>query len=384
MYSLKLFDETLITFDMERDVTLKIFNIKEISKNRKIYPELLQDIVDDTTIEAFLKQRIIPKNRAFVEQILEAQNLNIKDVKGIIDVCKGLSLNDCYWIVDNEDLKFEDYNLYDNNFSDVISLIAFTGYSSKIKGIATSPEYTTNGALPKAWRRIDGKIYLYKGSTERWNFSNTGYEPYSEYYAAQLAEVMGINAVKYDLCRWKGELASYSELFTSKEYSYVPIYLASKTDNIEKIFYWLKEHGLKNEFADMIIFDSLILNSDRHLGNFGLLKDNMTGKYVSFAPIFDNGEGLLSKGDINAFENEDSFNKYVSNPSINISQYGIDYKKLVSTFCDLEQIKKLRKVLTFKFKEHEKYNLPKERLHLLNLFINKRASELIDVIEKIK
>ena len=60
-------------------------------------------------------------------------NLSLNDTKGIIDVSKGLSLIDSYWIVQDENLKFSDYNLFDNDFSEVLSLIAFTGYSSKMQ-----------------------------------------------------------------------------------------------------------------------------------------------------------------------------------------------------------------------------------------------------------
>lgn len=41
----------------------------------------------------------IPKNRAFVDEILKTVGLSHNDTKGIIDVCKGLSLNDSYWVV---------------------------------------------------------------------------------------------------------------------------------------------------------------------------------------------------------------------------------------------------------------------------------------------
>ena len=41
----------------------------------------------------------IPKNRAFVDEILKTVGLSHNDTKGIIDVCKRLSLNDSYWVV---------------------------------------------------------------------------------------------------------------------------------------------------------------------------------------------------------------------------------------------------------------------------------------------
>ena len=39
----------------------------------------------------------------------------------------------------------------------------------------------------------------------------------------------------------------------------------------------------------MLVFDAVILNEDRHFGNFGVLRDNHTGKIIAPAPVFDNG-----------------------------------------------------------------------------------------------
>ena len=214
MYYLKLFDKTLLTFDMDNALGLEIKNINIVEKNKNIYPIELQANQNEDTILDFVKSRFIPKNRAFIKQILETAGLNINDIKGIIDVCKGLSLTDSYWIVQDDSLKFDDYNLFDNDFSEILSLVAFTGYSSKVKGLITSPEFTTDGMLPKAWRRIDKEVYLYKGSTEIWHVSNSGFEPYSEYYTSQIEEKLGIEHVKYDLSKWKGMLVSICKLFT--------------------------------------------------------------------------------------------------------------------------------------------------------------------------
>ena len=382
MYSLKLYDETLIQFDIENKLTLKISNINVISDNQKLFPEILQKEVTGETIKEFLEQRIVPKNRTYAKNILESNDLDLRDIKGVIDISKGLSLIDCYWIVQDESLKFSDYNLYEHNFSTVLSLVAFTGYSSKIKGIATSPEFTTNGALPKAWRRINGEVYLYKGSTEYLKASNVGFEPYSEYYIYQIAETMGINAISYNLNKWKGTLASTCKLFTSYDYSYVPIYLASHCNDIEAVHDYCVEHGYKNEFADMILLDSLTFNWDRHLGNFGLIKDNHTGEYVSFAPLFDHGAGLLSSAPINIFDDKQVFADYwKNNKELQISNYGGDFKELVKAYCGKEQVAKLRKLASFKFKKHSKYNLPSKRLERLNVMIQERAIELISVIE---
>ena len=39
----------------------------------------------------------------------------------------------------------------------------------------------------------------------------------------------------------------------------------------------------------MLVFDVIIYNEDRHFGNFGVLRNNCTGKSFAPAPIFDNG-----------------------------------------------------------------------------------------------
>lgn len=280
-------------------------------------------------------------------------------------------------------MKFEDYNLYDNEFSETLALVAFTGYTSKIKGIVTSPEFTTSGMLPKAWRRINNKVYLYKGSSAVWKFANGGNEPYSEYYASQLAQQMEINSVKYDITQWKGMLCSTCELFTSKDYSYIPIGFIIKTGGIKRVGEFFEQLDMSNEFANMIIFDALIYNPDRHFGNFGVLKNNHTGKYEKFAPIFDNGAGLFSNVLEKDITDITTLNNYINTSTEeNISNYGVDYRKLVQKYCGKEQIAKLGKVLTFEFDKHPMYNLSDQRLKVLTQLIYQRASELIVEIEK--
>ena len=180
MFTLKQFDISLMTFEIYDEPLegqkCRIISINDESK--KLFPIGLD--VSDTGLMKWLRTRIIPKNREFVNAFLAKNGLSQTDTKGILQVCRGLSLNDSYWITeDGFDGKFDDYNLYDNEFVKVLSLIAYTGYgSSRVSGFSSSPEFTTNGMLRKGWRRIDGKILLYKGGTS--GAANTGNEPYSE------------------------------------------------------------------------------------------------------------------------------------------------------------------------------------------------------------
>ncbi len=96
MYSLKIYDETLVKFEMENKPTLKITDITVVSDKKNLFPEAIKLEVNSETLREFLQQRIVPKNRTFVKNILETQNLDYRDIKGIIDISKGLSLTDCY------------------------------------------------------------------------------------------------------------------------------------------------------------------------------------------------------------------------------------------------------------------------------------------------
>jgi len=213
-YELRLYDTALITFTLdERGIEGLVSEIIEVNnEKRKLFP--LDLTLTGEGVVKWLENRIIPKNRAFVDEILKSLNLSVGNTKGIIDVCKGLSLNDSYWIVPQGfNGAFAQYNLYENRFSEILSLVAYTGVWQSHGAFTTSPELTTNGMLPKAWRLIEGDgIYLYKGGSS--GAANTGQEPYSEYYACQIASAIGLNAVTYDLENWKGILALKCKLFT--------------------------------------------------------------------------------------------------------------------------------------------------------------------------
>ncbi len=384
MYYLKLFDKDLLSFEMDNDFGLTIKNIKVLTDEKELLPLVLRDQIDEGTVEIFLKSRFIPKNRTFVNSILESAGLNINDRKAIIDVSKGLSLTDSYWIVQDNSLRFKDYNLFDNNFSKVLSLIAFTGYSSTVKGLTTSPEFTTNGMLPKAWRKRGEEIYLFKGSTESYRFANCGLEPYSEYYASQVAKKMGICHVEYGLSRWKKTLSSTCKLFTSKDISYVQIGDVVTHGGIKAVYEFVRKHGFEDKFSDMILFDSLCMNADRHFGNFGLLRNNHSGKFIDMAPIFDNGESLLTRALDDVFSSKEAFLEYIWKSEVDVSYYGVRYEDLVREFCNKNQIVKLRKLLNFEFTKHSTYNLSSKRLRFLSLMIRERARRFIDILSEKK
>ena len=97
--------------------------------NNFLYPVGLKTDDSNELLE-WIQERNIPKNRAFVNEILASLGLHGNDLIGILTVGKGLSLNDPYWIVDPDFTGlFKDYNLYENDFNKSVALIAYTGLS---------------------------------------------------------------------------------------------------------------------------------------------------------------------------------------------------------------------------------------------------------------
>ena len=374
IYELRLYDEPLMAFTLEErgieGLVAKIIKVNE--DNKKLLP--LDLAPTNEGVIKWLENRVIPKNRAFVDEILNSLNLSFGNTKGIIDICKGLSLNDSYWIVPQGfDGIFSKYNLYENRFSEILSLVAYTGIWQSHGAFSTSPELTTSGMLPKAWRYIEGDgIYLFKGGSS--GAANTGQEPYSEYYACQIAQAMGLNAVSYDLENWKGILASKCRLFTDIETSYTPIGRIVRTGGLKACLdYYMK---LGEDFAEgmrsMLTFDAVVYNSDRHFGNFGVLRDNRSGAILSPAPLYDHGFSL--------------FNYAMKADIANLDEYAatrfpayanVTFEAICSDVIGKTQAQQLRRLIGFKFKRHPAINWPEERLIAIERHTQKRVRQLL-------
>lgn len=375
-YELRHFNTPLLRFTATEDSSTPGINI--LWHNEEETDLLPLDLEpEDKSLAKWLKRRTIPKNRAYVHNFLSKCGLSINRPMNILRVSKGLSLNDCYWIAEEGfEGSFEAYNLYDNRFSKILALIAFTGYGSSIRtSLASCPEFTTNGMLPKCWRRMNGVIKLYKGGTS--GGYNTGNEPYSEFYAAQVAKIMGIDAISYGLSKWKGELCSTCELFTSKEYSFMPIGRLVTEGGMETVAAYYEKLGPEYVKAlhDMLVLDAVICNTDRHFGNFGFLVDNRTNKIAKPAPLFDHGNSLFNYAGRDDLESDEALSAYADTlfPCV----YD-DFIAAAGKVLTAEHREGLRRLLNFKFRKNPRYNLPQSRLMLAEHQIQRRAKILLE------
>lgn len=371
-YALKQYDIVLLNFELHKEFDGLVAKITWVDEDKKhLLP--LDLIVSDEGLLKWLKNRTIPANRAYVENFLARLGLNEKDTKGIIDICKGLSLNDSYWTpIASFAGTFAKNNLFENRFTNTLASIAFTGHGSiRPSSFISSPEFTTNGMLAKCWRKVGGKIMLYKSGTE--GAANTGKEPYSEYYAYQVAKAMGIEAIEYSLSIWKGRLCSTCEIFTDIDTSYIPIGRLVREGGIRAVMEFYSNLGEEyyQKFIDMIVFDAVICNTDRHFGNFGVLVDNKTNHIKDFAPIFDNGLSLFCYAMDEDLKNIKTYAK----TRVPAAYPGfVEFAKQTMT---KRQRDKLRPLLNIKLKKHQRYNLSDDRLKAIEAFLKDRVRELL-------
>ena len=127
-------------------------------------------------------------------------------------------------------------------------------------------------------------------------------QPFNEVLASEICKRLGFNHVSYSLDTYKDTVVSKCPCFITKDTELITCYQIrndmKRHDSIEDYEEYIKKlesEGIKDvrtKIENMYILDFLIMNEDRHLNNFGIIRDVNTLKWVDVAPIFDNGQSL--------------------------------------------------------------------------------------------
>lgn len=263
---------------------LILFN--NYSKDKNITP-ILTD---------WFKGRGIPSWRDDLDLLLA--KLNITSSFELLDKAFGLSLSDQYWVKPTDsNIQYKDINFFEHDFEDSEFTNATFGneLDSSTKISLISPNNTTDGRLKKTWVIENGKRYLLKGG-----FKNEVMQPFNEVLASMICERLGFDHVCYTLDVVNDKVVSKCECFINTDTELIPAHqilqgLIEKENAYEEYIKILEDKGINNvreKLENMFILDYLILNEDRHLNNFGIIRDVNTLKWIDIAPIFDNGQSL--------------------------------------------------------------------------------------------
>lgn len=253
-------------------------------------------IIARAALNAWWTDRSIPASRSGVREALEV--LDVASTKLLLLRCYGLSLSDHYWIRPKDSgLTWDQINFFDNPFSDDMGDVLF-GKPVKEDGFDfSSPDNTSDGFLKKRWKIINGKRCLVKGGSNPFQ-----QQPFNEVIATRVMECLNIPHVPYELVWSDGYPYSVCEDFVSPDTELVSawrVIQSQKKSNNDSVYqHFIKcckglgIQDIEDSLDQMLVLDYIIANEDRHLNNFGLLRNPETLAWLGMAPVFDSGSSL--------------------------------------------------------------------------------------------
>lgn len=275
--------------------------------SKPVNPELmpLGGNTDSAALKKWWQRRAVPIGQGKIQHVLS--QLGITTTQEYLVKNLGLSLTDHYWIkpLDME-LGWADVNLFTNDFRDPVGDMQLGMEINEIQELppyAFSPSSSTQGELKKKWIIAEGKRCLVKG-----NHGGNSQESLNEIAATLLHRKQGKQPfVSYSTMRLRESPQIYCvcESFTSDEMELVPainIVESKKKDNAMSVYehfiHVCTEHGLdeavvRSFMEYQILADFILTNTDRHLNNFGVLRNTKTLEFAGMAPIFDSGNSMF-------------------------------------------------------------------------------------------
>jgi len=252
--------------------------------------------IDRAMLNNWWFSRCIPISRAGLRGALDT--LQITTPQLLLTKCYGLSLSDQYWVNPfNSGLKWEDINFFDNPFPDDVGNVLFGEAPEKGEFNLLSPDNTSDGWLKKKWIIADGKRKLIKSGS-----GIIRQEPYNEVLACLIMKRLDIPHVPYELTRIDDYPYCVCEDFITRDTELIAAWhitqIQKKPNNISLYQHYLnccEILGIPNitdSIDKMLTLDYIIANDDRHLNNFGAIRDANTLIWIDAAPIFDSGTSM--------------------------------------------------------------------------------------------
>lgn len=252
--------------------------------------------VNREALNEWWADRNFPQDREGVSQMLD--KIHVFNSKIMLLKCRALSLSDQYWIKEiHSDLSWKEINFFDNSFSEDIGDLLLGNSKKESDFDLCSPDSTCDGYLVKKWGINQGKCCLLKAGTLPFR-----QQPFNEAMASAVMNALKINCVNYEVIFLNDMPYSVCKNFITPETELVGawsiIHIKKKPNNISYYRHYInccEELGIKNitqKINEMIVIDYLIANEDRHMNNFGLVRNVGTLQWLGTAPVFDSGSSF--------------------------------------------------------------------------------------------
>lgn len=274
--------------------------------NAEYLPIILQNDYTVEAMQTWLDKRRLPETR---EGLSEAR-FAFGDFDTFNKYRNSFSLTDQYWIQFRKSESWFDGNFFTNLYETTVGEAFFNPWAvteTDLKKCTNCPDYVTNGVLRKRWlQKPDKTSYLIKAGSKQYH-----QEPLSEVLASLVYEQLGdaVPYVSYELCIEGMRMCSICRNFLTEDTEFVPAkHLCTLYPRKDKsVFdhlvavsehYGIAGKDMKEFLTKMIGTDFIIGNTDRHLGNFGVIRDVNSAKIIGFAPLFDNGSAFWGSSNV--------------------------------------------------------------------------------------
>lgn len=255
--------------------------------------------------------RTLSIGRSYAKEILNSLRLSQTNRYEICKACRGLSLEDGYWMKQEQDkARWDNVNLFHNPLSFFVAELSLSGQNIHFRQETNvhdanwhekirTPELTTMGASAKGWIRKNDNLYLHKvGKYEipASQILDALRIPHIAYFISTEEETDAyLSPERKEWLQGVGECIVNSKLFTSEETALVTF----EEFTLFCSYYGLNpyEEAIKLDrkfYLQMQIADYLLNNNDRHEQNWGFLMEHSSGKITGFCPLFDHDHAFSS------------------------------------------------------------------------------------------
>lgn len=343
-------------------------------------------INDVKSLNDWFKGRGIPDWRKDIENLLN--NLGISSPDELLNKFYALSLSDQYWIKEeHQNLEWKDINFFTNNFEYKGYFDVSLNSKSNIDVDLHSPNNTTDGMLQKAWI-IDSNNdrILVKGT-----YSASRQEPINEWLVSQICKKLNIDYCNYEIDVIDNKIVSKCKDFINENEeivsAYEIFYSEKKSNNTNDFNHYiniLEKNGILNarkQVENMFLIDYIVMNFDRHLKNYGIIRNVETLEWERATPIFDTGECM----ECNKITSEMKFGdnntcKFFSNTEMKLSKL---LRYIDITRFDFTVLNDIPNEFKEKLLEYQKYtDMQDERIEKLYDGLNIRIDNLINYQKK--
>lgn len=224
---------------------------------------------------------------------------------------------------------------------------------------------------------------------------------YGEFYCSQILRELGfkknvvglqessktggLTYVEYDLIELRNSVFSLAELYTAKNKifkpfeSFLDVPLRREgvdLDMLKANQKTLIKHFGKENFEDLMVFDALVYNTDRHFRNIEIEIDSDTNQPIGPGPIYDNGLsffGYLRRRDLDNIENalDDT-----------TSAFQISFDEQLKIFVQPRHAEVYSKLFDFRFDRSHPLGLTDDELEKIEQFIQRRARKIVELAKE--